>query len=59
MIGAACVLHNFMIDKEEFNIEEDKDIENEVILNIADNEYSDDMNAMAITKRNNIMYQLR
>jgi len=59
MIGAACVLHNFMINKEEFNIEEDKDIENEVILNIADNEYPDDMNAMAITKRNNIMYQLR
>ncbi|XP_020299308.1 putative nuclease HARBI1 [Pseudomyrmex gracilis] len=59
MIGAACVLHNFMIDKEELNIEEDRDIENEILLNIADNEYPDVRNAMAIAKRNNIMYQMR
>lgn len=60
MIAAACVLHNFMIERREINTDEDIDIDNGILLNIGEDEYDPnnrDRNIYAITKRNNIMYE--
>lgn len=54
MIGAACMLHNFMIDQKEINEEM---IENIADLNVLDNDernVEEGRNVEAITKRNNI-----
>lgn len=58
MIVAACLLHNFMIDKGEIDYEEDIEIDNQFLIeNNINNVYEqNNENALAGIKRNNIMY---
>lgn len=58
MIGAACLLHNFMIDRGEIDYEEDIEIDNQFLVeNNINNVYEqNNENALAGIKRNNIMH---
>lgn len=56
MIGAACTIHNFLIDQNEIN-EINEIIDNIAEVNIIDNDernFEEDRNVQAIRKRNNI-----
>lgn len=58
MIAASCVLHNFMINGGEIDVDEDEVVDNEIIWNNADNiDEIDDRNGTF--ERNNIMYLFR
>lgn len=62
MIGAASVLHNFMINKGEIDLGEDIDINNDLLLiNHVNNLHHEEneINAFAVEKRNNLMYLIR
>lgn len=58
MITAACILHNFIINIGEIDVEENKILDNKIILNNADDIHEiDDRNGTL--QRNNIMYLFR
>lgn len=58
MIAASCILHNFMINRGEIDIDEYELDDNEIILNNADDiDEIDERNRTL--KRNNIMYLFR
>lgn len=59
MIAAACILHNFIINRGEIDVEENEVIDNEIILNDADNNFHEMYDRNATLKRNNLMYLFR
>ncbi|XP_032671800.1 putative nuclease HARBI1 [Odontomachus brunneus] len=60
MIVASCILHNFMINRGEIDVEDNEVNENEIVLNNVDNENENEMDDRnAIVKRNTLMYLFR
>lgn len=60
MIVAACILHNFMINRGEIDVEENDIIDNEIVLNNVNNGNENEMDDRnAIVKRNTVMNLFR
>lgn len=59
MIAAACVLHNFIINRGEVDIEEDEENELMAANNVKLHEQDDNVHDSAIIKRDNIVYLFR
>lgn len=60
MIGAACVLHNFMIYRGEINFEQDVEENDIMLLHNVDNPHEhQNRNALAVAKRTDIMNLFR
>lgn len=55
IIAAGCVLHNFLIENNELNIQEDIDVEHEEVLELVEENAG---NNQATLKRNNILLLL-